>query len=414
MTDPSVSASLSGRPTVLVTDADRGSAVSVIRSLGREGYRVIAAGHQRHCAGFHSRYASDSLSYPSPITDPMAYAETMLDAITSQSIDFVIPVTDETILPLRSVSGRIPAGCVVAMADDEAFHGAANKQATLDLAQQLGVPCPESSLAANLNDATAIADRFGWPVVLKPVSSRSIKQDTVIIHRVRYSSDRVDLEHAMRRFRDADGVLVQELVSGVGCGVEVLAQNGEIRAAFQHQRIREVPVSGGVSSLRESVPLDPQLLDYSARLMKALNWTGLAMIEFKIGAKGPRLMEINGRIWGSLPLAVHSGMNFPGKLLQMHRDGLDPELDTTYRSGVRCRNFGLELRWAAEVLAGGRHKNVPVPPRHHALLAFLALLDPRIHWDIWSPSDPLPGFFSGQHVLAKIGSKIWQSVGGRR
>ena len=63
-------------------------------------------------------------------------------------------------------------------------------------------------------------------------------------------------------------------------------------------------MTGGASSYRESVALDARLLEDSVRLLQALRWTGLAMVEFKVGADGYHLMEINGRVWGSLPLAV--------------------------------------------------------------------------------------------------------------
>src|SRR5207302_298489 len=57
--------------------------------------------------------------------------------------------------------------------------------------------------------------------------------------------------------------------------------------------------------------------DYAVKLLEALDWTGLAMVEFKVGADGVRLMEINGRIWGSLPLAVRSGVDFPAMLAEL-------------------------------------------------------------------------------------------------
>ena len=59
-------------PTVLVTDADRGSAVAVIRSLGRRGWRVIAAGPHPLSAGLYSRHVSGRLCYPDPRRAPGA------------------------------------------------------------------------------------------------------------------------------------------------------------------------------------------------------------------------------------------------------------------------------------------------------------------------------------------------------
>ena len=41
----------------------------------------------------------------------------------------------------------------------------------------------------------------------------------------------------------------------------------------QHRRLREIPIHGGASALRESVPLDPLLYDYAVKLLEALDWT---------------------------------------------------------------------------------------------------------------------------------------------
>ena len=49
---------------------------------------------------------------------------------------------------------------------------------------------------------------------------------------------------------------------------------------------------------------------------------------------------------GSLPLAVRSGMDFPGRLADLLLDGPPPPdapVATDYRRGVRARNLRLEL-----------------------------------------------------------------------
>ena len=51
---------------ILVTDAARGAAVTIIRSLGRSGAEVIAADSEARSPGFYSRHAADRLRYPSP------------------------------------------------------------------------------------------------------------------------------------------------------------------------------------------------------------------------------------------------------------------------------------------------------------------------------------------------------------
>jgi predicted ATP-grasp superfamily ATP-dependent carboligase len=133
--------------------------------------------------------------------------------------------------------------------------------------------------------------------------------------------------------------LVQEYIpaTGEGCGVGILALDGAISAGFSYRRLREFPVSGGPSTLRESTD-DPETKHYAAMLMKELNWGGVAMVEFKRDRQGtPRLMEINPRFWGSLDLAYVSGINFPYLLFLQSQN--EPVEQPFYEPGIRGRWF---------------------------------------------------------------------------
>ena len=98
-------------------------------------------------------------------------------------------------------------------------------------------------------------------------------------------------------------VSVQENFIGTGVGIELLAAQGELLFAFQHVRVHE-PIMGGGSSYRKSVPLDPKLLEASTKLLKALNYTGVAMVEFKVNFKTGASLSVarHGKTQISTPL----------------------------------------------------------------------------------------------------------------
>jgi hypothetical protein len=105
-------------------------------------------------------------------------------------------------------------------------------------------------------------------------------------------------------------------------------------------------------------------------------------------------MEINGRLWGSLALAVKSGVDFPGKLVDLYTDESKPDSEPTlrYALGVRSHDVGLEVAWIASVLGRRReYAFLPTPRRRQALGAALSLLDPRDGFDVLSLRDPRPG-----------------------
>ena len=69
------------QPTILVTDASRGSAISIIRSLGRRGWRVIAADSDPKSLGFRSRFVQGTVVYPKPESAPQALVAALREAV---------------------------------------------------------------------------------------------------------------------------------------------------------------------------------------------------------------------------------------------------------------------------------------------------------------------------------------------
>ena len=309
---PTERATHDSRPTVLVTDASRGGAIAIIRSLGREGLRVVAADADAASLGFRSRYAHERLVYPDPERRASEFVECLERAARERGVDLIVPVTDEVIHPLSHARDRFDESTRMAIPDPSGLERTTDKARTVALAEELGVPIPETHVVRSTDEALDLAPGLRWPVVVKPSVSRRYDPVTGTVSKftVSYAADSGELAERMESLRGADSVLLQSYCPGVGTGVEILAHDGHVVAAFQHRRLAEVPLSGGVSALRESVALDPDLFAHSARLVRALRWTGLIMVEFKVGTDA-RLMEINGRVWGSLPLAVKSGMDFP-------------------------------------------------------------------------------------------------------
>lgn len=396
---------------VLVTDAARGAAIAIIRSLGARGLHVVAADSEGRSAGYYSRHASERLRYPSPRTDAEGTLRTLIHAAADRRVDLIVPVGDELTLLLSEERARFAGMCALALPDREAYATTQDKLATLELARRHGVPAPRTAVVSTVEEARERTREFDWPIVVKPRSSSVVREGGRLEHyEVSYAEDAAALEAHVGRLQGRTELLLQEYCSGDGYGVELLLDRGRPLAAFEHRRLHEVPITGGASSLRESVPLDPTLYEYSCRLLAALDWTGLAMVEFKIGDRGPRLMEINGRVWGSLPLAVRSGVDFPLRMVELYLNGArengnGPE--TAYRVGVRSRNLDLEVLWIASTLRGRQgYRLVDVPTRRAALRAALGLADPRARFDVQTLEDPRPGVADIARIAAKLRRKV--------
>lgn len=105
-------------------------------------------------------------------------------------------------------------------------------------------------------------------------------------------------------------------------------------------------------------------------------WHGVAMVEFKVTPNGtPYLMEINGRFWGSLQLAIDAGVDFPWLLYQMATSQPVDPVDG-YNIGVRSRWLLGDLAALYKVLVGNELPPGPrLPQRVRSILQFLNFFD---------------------------------------
>jgi hypothetical protein len=141
--------------------------------------------------------------------------------------------------------------------------------------------------------------------------------------------------------------------------------------------------------LSESVLPDQEALAQSRALLAALDWRGPAMVEFKRDERTGRhyLMEINGRFWGSLQLAIDSGVDFPALLVGLAL-GEPIGAVSSYRVGVRSRWWWGEVDHLLARFRG--QADVPgLGPRRRAL-ARLLWPDSRSRNEVLRSDDPWP------------------------
>jgi predicted ATP-grasp superfamily ATP-dependent carboligase len=193
--------------------------------------------------------------------------------------------------------------------------------------------------------------------------------------------------------------MLQEKIVGTGQGIFAVYEHGSPIAFFAHERLREKPPQGGVSVLCESCAPNHQMQQYAEQLLTALNWHGSAMVEFKVAEDGtPYLMEINGRLWGSLQLAIRAGFDVPNMLVDLAL-GNPVTQPQEIRTGLRNRwllgdldHLLLQIR--------GKGTAHSLLSKLRSLLAFLNFLDPRTRLEVFRWSDPKP-FLHELHLWLK-------------
>jgi predicted ATP-grasp superfamily ATP-dependent carboligase len=373
----------------------------VTRSLGRRGIPVTIADERRTSMAGASRHCRGSIQVPSPAVATEGFVARIHDEVCRGGHQVIIPTEDITLSVLAGARSRFEGMAALPFPDLETIRLAHDKSVVMSLAEDKGIPIPHTILVRDPEDVDRAARRIGFPAVVKPRLSRVRRGGqwfngghTCYVHTV------AELEGACRAVHEAVPFpLVQEYISGEGRGVFLLLNHGEVRAAFAHRRLLEKPPSGGVSVLSESVALDPTLLGYAERLLRALKWHGVAMVEFKRNTCDGtyKLLEINGRFWGSLQLAVDAGIDFPYLLYRLAVEGdVDPVF--TYREGVRLR-WGLgSLDWLLLRLRAERR----FVTRLRAVREYLSASGNATRAEVFRWNDPGPGLEEISQYVGQI------------
>jgi len=324
---------------ILVTDGYSRAALAITRSLGNRGHRLFVGAPTSSSLAACSRYCYQALVYPDPSVDRSAFLQSMQQLLYEHDIDLLIPVTDVCVLPIAEHKELFENICRIPLPSFAALKMAADKSYLLQCAEDLGVAIPSSISINNCDEVHSRNLNLDLPVVIKPSRSRVQTEDGWISTNVNYANSNEELRVKLSRLPQAAyPVLLQERISGPGIGHFYCFRKGEPVASFAHRRLREKPPSGGVSVLRESVALHPQAHEFSLKLLRKLNWHGVAMVEFKLDKTDqiPKLMEINGRFWGSLQLAIDAGVDFPDLLIRIAHDE-EIAYREDYKLGIRSR-----------------------------------------------------------------------------
>jgi len=336
---PDGAASASSMPRILVLDANQRSTLAVVRSLGSRQLRVITAAHTEPTLAGSSNCSAAFVRYADPAMEPARFLDDVSRIVRRLDIDLVIPTTDLTTMILVANSG-CTGSALLAAPSSSSYERLTDKSELLRLCEQLGVATPATHVARCAAEATRISRDLGYPLVLKPARSRYRRGNQIISTSVSVirSAEQLRLYLSNAHWLGDIPCLVQRFVPGYGAGMFALYDRDRPLAWFSHRRLREIPPSGGASVLSESTPIEPRMQAAASSLMSAVEWSGVAMLEFRVSEDGtPFLIEVNGRFWGSLQLAVDCGVDFPWLLYQLTTGIAPMSPPGTYLLGRRLR-----------------------------------------------------------------------------
>ncbi|MFC1682625.1 ATP-grasp domain-containing protein [Candidatus Zixiibacteriota bacterium] len=366
----------------LITFGRNRMAYTALKSLARGGIKTIVGDSFSPSMSFYSRFCHRHFVYPSPYLHPERFIETLAQKGKEHDCQVVIPMHEEGFVIARH-RDRLEPHLKVPLADYDQIMTLHSKERFYALAQDLDVPIPKTLVLDRNGDIGEIARSVTYPAVLKPRRAHG-SFGLRYIHSAGELNEILALSDGQLNPGADQMPILQEYVTGIKHSVCTLFNRGKLRALCTFKFLREYPIQGGTAVLRVSVK-EERMEQIARRVLEHLQWHGIAEAEFTLTEdRGPVLMEINPRFWGSLYQGVAAGVDFPYLLYRMAVDGdVKPVLE--YPLGVKTRWLWGDWRALCDYVVR------PISQRR-MLLDYLKIYRRDVTYDDFSIRDPLPFF----------------------
>lgn len=259
-------------------------------------------------------------------------------------------------------------------------------------AQKAGIQTPETFFIKDPSSLTLEIPKkqLQYPLILKwdnvlNTTGKYEKGSLLVVE------NKAVLEDAIAELTPSNcGIILQQMVPGQGVGAFFLRHHGKIVLRFAHRRLHEVPWTGGVSSYCESSD-DADVLAAGERLLEAINYEGLAMVEFrKEQGKPPVFLEINGRLWGSLGLALKAGAVFPRAMVEYHCHQKTSVKQPSLKHKVRWHEPRFDVLYLRSLWSEtSKFKNELAPKRKGLVRVALNFINPFVGSDWMQVDEPI-------------------------
>jgi len=106
-------------------------------------------------------------------------------------------------------------------------------------------------------------------------------------------------------------LILQRYIDGFGIGIGGFWYKGKHVAIGGHRRILQSHGNEGISLIAESY-VNEKARKEAVKIMELFDYTGIGLVEFRLDYNGNVwFMEINPRVWGTLPLYIEAGLDIP-------------------------------------------------------------------------------------------------------
>lgn len=290
---------------ILITGAGGAAAISVWKSLSKD-HKLFMADMDPCAAGLYLVPPERRLLIPHG--NSPEFATTLLNACKKNSIELLIPTVDTELLPLAKQEVQFKEiGTKIPLSSVEALERCRDKYSLLSFCQETGFT-PEFQLLTQDTDTLKI----NFPCFAKPRKGAG-------------STGAMTINQAseLELLPKDSSYLIQELLSGEEYSVDVyIHSDGRPIAAVPRLRMK---IDSGIAVAAQTC-IKPELSAMAVTIAQKAGITYVANVQFKADRAGQfKLLEINPRFPGTLPLTAAAGIDIPKLLI---KDILDKPFDS--------------------------------------------------------------------------------------
>jgi len=370
---------MSKKLNILILDQGR-QALPFLKSYHRAGHKTSIVCNTRITEGYFSRYPSKRLLWPSHFKEGPAFEKKLLTHLRENSVDVVISVGDASAEIVSKNKDEISKYTRTTAPDYFTFIQAADKLKLMQFCMDKKLPCPRTY---TLNDETLkqLGSLLEFPVMVKPVRGVG----AVGVERF---DNHEELLKAYPTLVEKHGdLIIQEFIAPDGSmqyqAEAFVDEKGEMKVCMVILKPRFFPVKGGTSTANVSID-HPEITATTKRLLESLNWKGAADVDYILDPRDntAKILEINPRVTAGIKIGFAAGIDYADLHLKLAFGEPIPKI-SSYKLGVYCRNFFLEMLW---FLLSDREMKKRTTPR------FFTIFRRNMVDQVFSIDDPLAGF----------------------
>lgn len=281
--------------------------IRVIQCLSAlKGVKIYVLSSRKYASVRFSRYITKF--FYRELQGEEAWIDQINEIVQEYAIDVVMPVFETGIRKIVAHRGSLlyPEKTLTPYLLEQ-FETAQDKWLLYLQLKKIGVSCPNTWDLSDNGVAQLDLNSLAFPVLIKP--KWEIQGGGKGIRKFKNSTE---LKTYFESEFEKGPYILQEYFSGVDLGVNVLCKQGKILASTIQ-----------IGTLFESREFKPQIglkmiheedvYVSIVKLMEALNYTGVAHIDFLYDPESKKfvVLEINPRYWLTLQASLFAGVNFP-------------------------------------------------------------------------------------------------------